>query len=122
VVDDEDAVRAVVSRTLQGEGYEVFGARDGGEALRMLDEIAGAIDLVITDLVMPEMGGAKLVEKIAGQYPDVPIAWMSGHPREGNMPRDPQGPPQPFLMKPVAPDALLDTIARLLSRTPKGTV
>jgi DNA-binding NtrC family response regulator len=77
---------------------------------------------VITDLVMPEMGGVKLVEKIALRYPELPIVWMSGHPREGDMPRDPQGRPQPFLMKPVAPDALLDAIARVLSRTPNGTV
>jgi two-component system cell cycle sensor histidine kinase/response regulator CckA len=121
VVEDEDAVRAVVSRTLQGQGYEVFGARDGVEALRMLDEIGGAIDLVITDLIMPQMGGTKLVEQIARRYADVPIVWISGHPREGDVPRDSQGRPQPFLMKPVAPDALLDTIARVLSRTPNGT-
>jgi two-component system cell cycle sensor histidine kinase/response regulator CckA len=121
VVDDEDAVRVVVSRTLQAEGYEVFGARDGKEALRMLDEIGGAIDLVITDLVMPELGGAKLVEEIAKRYAEIPIVWVSGHPREGDIPRDQHGRQQPFLMKPVAPDALLDTVARLLSKTPNGT-
>ena len=121
MVDDEDAVRVVISRTLQAEGYEVFGARDGKEALGMLDEIGGAIDLVITDLVMPEIGGAKLVEQIAQRYADVPIIWISGHSREDGIPRDQQGRQQPFLMKPVAPDALLDTVARMLSKAANGT-
>jgi CheY-like chemotaxis protein len=121
VVDDEEAVRVVISRTLQAEGYEVFGARDGKQALRMLDEIGGAIDLVITDLVMPELGGVKLVEQIAQRYSDVPIVWISGHPREDEIPPDQQGGQQPFLMKPVAPDALLDTVARMLSKTANGT-
>jgi CheY-like chemotaxis protein len=115
VVEDEDAVRMVVTRTLQAEGYDVFGARDGTEALRMLDEIGGGIDVLITDLVMPEMGGAELVEEIAQRHSDLPIIWMSGHPREGEVPRDRHDRIQPFLMKPIAPDALLDTVARVLS-------
>jgi two-component system, cell cycle sensor histidine kinase and response regulator CckA len=121
VVDDEDAVRVVVSRTLQAEGYEVFGARDGKEALRMLDEIGGGIDLLITDLVMPETGGAKLVGQITQRYPDVPVIWISGHSRGDEVPRDHRGRQQPFLMKPVAPDALLDTVARMLSKAANGT-
>jgi len=121
VVDDEDAVRVVVSRTLQAEGYEVFGARNGKEALRMLDEIGGGIDLVITDLVMPETGGGKLVEKMAQRYADVPVIWISGHSLEGDIPQDQQGRQQPFLVKPVAPDALLDAVARMLSGAANGT-
>jgi CheY-like chemotaxis protein len=121
VVDDEDAVRMVVTRTLQAGGYEVFGAREGAEALRMLEEIGGAIDVLITDLVMPGMGGAELVEEIAQRQSDLPIIWMSGHPREGDIPRDRHDRIQPFLMKPVAPDALLDTVARVLTGAVNGT-
>jgi two-component system cell cycle sensor histidine kinase/response regulator CckA len=117
VVDDEDAVRLVVARTLQAEGYEVFGAREGGEALRMLDQIGGGVDVVITDLVMPGIGGAKLAEILAERYPDVPIVWMSGHPREPGFAKTERDRQQPFLMKPVAPDALLDAVARVLSAT-----
>ncbi len=117
VVDDEDTVRLVVARTLQAEGYEVFGAREGEEALRMLDEIGGGLDAVITDLVMPGIGGAKLAEVLEERYPDLPIVWMSGHPREPGFAKTGKDRQQPFLMKPVAPDALLDTVARVLSRT-----
>jgi DNA-binding NtrC family response regulator len=61
------------------------------------------------------------VEQIAQRYADIPIIGISGHPREDEVPLDQQGRQQPFLMKPVAPDALLDTVARMLSKTPNGT-
>ena len=114
VVDDEDGVRAVVARTLQAEGYEVLVAREGREALRELDEIGGAVDLVITDLVMPGMGGVQLARELAQRYPSISLVWMSGHPREFEFPRDMPSKDQQFLMKPVSPDALLDTIGSVL--------
>jgi PAS domain S-box-containing protein len=116
VVDDEDSVRAVVARTLQAEGYEVLEAREGHEALRELEEIGGAADLVITDVVMPGMGGAELGRKLAERYPGLPLVWMSGHPREFEFPRGTPAKDQPFLMKPVSPDALLDTVEAVLKR------
>jgi two-component system cell cycle sensor histidine kinase/response regulator CckA len=114
VVDDEDGIRAIVARTLQAEGYEVLVAREGQEAMRELDEIGGAVDLVLADLVMPGMSGAQLGQELAGRYPSLPLVWMSGHPREFEFPREMPVKDQPFLMKPVAPDALLDTVARAL--------
>jgi two-component system, cell cycle sensor histidine kinase and response regulator CckA len=114
VVDDEEAIRAVVGRMLQGEGYEVLRARDGLEALRELQEIGGAVDLVITDLVMPAMGGRVLADELARRYPALPIVWMSGHPRDVEFPRDVPGPERAFLMKPVAPETLLETVTQVL--------
>ncbi len=116
VVEDEDAVRAVVARTLQAEGYEVLGAREGKEALRELEEIGGAVDLVITDLVMPGMGGGQLGRELAQRYPSVPLLWISGHPREAELPRNLPGKDHAFLMKPVSPDALVDTVNRILEQ------
>jgi PAS domain S-box-containing protein len=114
VVDDEDPVRTVVSRTLQAEGYEVLLAREGREALRELEEIGGAVDLVITDLVMPGMGGRVLSQELARRYPKLPLIWMSGHPREVEFPRQTPGKEQVFLMKPMPAAVLLDTVARVL--------
>lgn len=114
VVDDEEAIRAVVGRMLQAEGYEVLRARDGMEALRELKEVGGAVDLVITDLVMPGMGGRVLGQELARRYPGLPLVWMSGHPREVEFPREMPGHENPFLMKPVSPGALLDTVSRVL--------
>jgi CheY-like chemotaxis protein len=120
VVDDEEAIRAIVARTLQVEGYEVLVAGDGNEALRELDEIGGAIDLVITDLMMPGMGGAQLGRQLAKRYPSVPLIWMSGHPREVEFPREMPSKNQQFLMKPVGPDALLDAVARALEKAARA--
>jgi two-component system, cell cycle sensor histidine kinase and response regulator CckA len=114
VVDDEEAIRAVVSRMLQAEGYEVLRARDGTEALRELGEVGGAVDLVITDLVMPGMGGHVLGAELARRYPELPLVWMSGHPRDVEFPREMPGHEYPFLMKPVSPRALLEMVSRVL--------
>jgi two-component system, cell cycle sensor histidine kinase and response regulator CckA len=117
VVDDEEAIRAVVSRMLQAEGYEVLRARDGMEALRELQEVGGAVDLVVTDLVMPGMGGRVLGAELARRYPGLPLVWMSGHPRDVEFPRDVPGHEHPFLMKPISPEALLEVVGRSLQNT-----
>jgi two-component system cell cycle sensor histidine kinase/response regulator CckA len=114
VVEDEDAVRAVVVRTLQVDGYEVLGARNGREALKILEEVGGAIDLVITDIVMPVMGGGRLARELSRRYPNIPLIWMSGHPRETELHTSEVGEGQLFLHKPVAPGVLLDAVAEVL--------
>jgi two-component system cell cycle sensor histidine kinase/response regulator CckA len=120
VVDDEEAIRVVVSRMLQAEGYEVLRARDGMEALRELQEVGGAVDLVITDLVMPGMGGRSLGRELARRYPGLPLVWISGHPRDVEFPREVPGHQYPFLMKPVSPGALLETVSRALQDVSKS--
>jgi PAS domain S-box-containing protein len=117
VVDDEEAVRSIVGRMLQSEGYEVLRARDGREALRELQEVGGAVNLVLSDLVMPVMGGRLLGEELTRRYPGIPMIWISGHPRDVEFPRDTPGYEHPFLMKPVSPEALLETVSRTLQRT-----
>jgi len=114
VVEDEGAVRAIVTRTLQGDGYDVLGARDGREALKLLEEVAGAVSLVITDIVMPGMGGGQLVRELGRRYPAIAVIWMSGHPRESELHAGDVAPSHVFLHKPVAPAVLLDTVAEVL--------
>ena len=116
VVEDEDPVRAIVTRTLQAEGYEVIGAREGEEALEELDEIGGAVNLVLTDIVMPGMSGRALATELSRRYRHIPIIWMSGHTRETELQKGEIGKDEPFLQKPISPEVLLDTIARLIER------
>jgi two-component system cell cycle sensor histidine kinase/response regulator CckA len=120
VVDDEEAIRAVVGRMLQAEGYEVLRAQDGLEALRELQEVGGSVDLVITDLVMPGMGGRVLGEEMARRYPGIPLIWISGHPRDVEFPREIPGYERPFLMKPVSAEALLETVSRVLQASSRS--
>jgi two-component system cell cycle sensor histidine kinase/response regulator CckA len=114
VVDDEAMVREVIVRTLSNNGYEVHQAVQGDDALDQLRKLRGQVDLVISDVVMPVMGGAELALKLSEQYPDVPIIWMSGYPRETVIGRGRLGVDQPFLQKPVPPAILLDTVARTM--------
>jgi CheY-like chemotaxis protein len=116
VVDDEDPVRAVIARTLQAEGYDVLGARQGREALYYLDQIGGAVDAVLTDLVMPGMGGHELTEELSRRYPKIPVIWMSGHPREIESRDGPVEKAHAFLQKPVPPHILLQVISQVLTR------
>jgi signal transduction histidine kinase/CheY-like chemotaxis protein len=119
VVDDEDALRWMVSRILQEEGYEVVQARNGREALERLAR-EGRVDLVLTDVVMPVLGGRELVERIAVDYPGLPVIWMSGHPHDTAFAdAGPGGGPasaHPFLQKPTPADVLARTVAGVLAR------
>ena len=76
VADDEDAVRAYVSRALELHGFEVSVVADGGEALERLD--AERFDLLLSDIVMPVMDGIALALKASRDYPDLRILMMTG--------------------------------------------
>jgi len=102
-------------RTLQAEGYEVIGARNGKEALEELDEIGGSVNLVLTDVVMPGLSGRQLALEMSQRYQDVPIIWMSGHSKELELQNGQVVASEPFLHKPVPPDLLLDTVAAVLA-------
>ena len=115
VVDDEDAVRSVVSRTLEEEGYEVSPARNGREALECLAG-SGRMDVVLTDVVMPELGGRELVERLAADYPGLPVIWMSGHPHDAAFADGGPAGAHPFLQKPFPTDVLVRTVEGLLAR------
>ena len=116
VVEDEDPVREVVARILQGEGYEVLSARHGAEALTCLEEVGGAVDIVIADVVMPVMGGRELTAELRRRYPNLPVVWMSGHPREVELRFSDQTKDLAFLQKPIPPRVLSETIAQVLQR------
>lgn len=78
VVEDQSGVRSMVRQSLERVGYCVLDATHGREALKLCATESG-IDLVVTDMVMPEMGGRELAEEIRANYPDIPILYMSGY-------------------------------------------
>jgi two-component system cell cycle sensor histidine kinase/response regulator CckA len=107
VVDDDDNVRIVVSRMLQQEGYEVVAATNGIEALACMAREGDTIDLVLTDVVMPGMGGPELIKRLQASHPAVPAISMSGYPRDAY---DDQESTHLFLQKPVSPEALFQAV------------
>lgn len=114
VVDDEDIVRQIVVRTLARAGFEVVEARDGEEALALVDEAPNRFHLVLTDLVMPRMDGRTLAEKIEGRISWEKIVFMSGYTGEQLEIRRPGAKAVHFIAKPFRPGALVDVIYRAM--------
>jgi CheY-like chemotaxis protein len=79
LVEDDNQVRAVASRILGSKGYRVLEAPDGDVALQLLSGQSGAVDLLLTDVVLPRMGGRVLAEKVAELQPRVRILFASGY-------------------------------------------
>jgi two-component system, cell cycle sensor histidine kinase and response regulator CckA len=110
LVEDDDAVRGLVRRTLVGNGFHVLEARDGEEALQLATESDSPIDVVVTDYNMPNMSGDELAERLATARPDAGIVMMSGFP-ETALARNGYAPTRRrFLEKPFTPVSLVRAV------------
>lgn len=116
VVDDEAPIREVMVLTLRGEGYHVLQATNGQEALAVAEHHAAPIDVIVSDIVMPQMGGATLLEHLRRWYPGIRFLLVSGFPDGQKLLRSVAGTPTSFLGKPFAPDDLLRAVRELLDR------
>ena len=113
VVDDEPDVRRMICRFLARGGYGTYEAADGAEALASLRG-GLAVDLVLSDIVMPQVNGVELLETLSVSRPDLPILLMSGH-AAGDLPRAITA-PCGILMKPFTQERLVDEVRRCLSK------
>jgi CheY-like chemotaxis protein len=117
LVDDEEGVRKLVQAVLQSNGYDVLEASNGVMALAAFEKNAHKIDLVLTDVVMPQMTGFELGAQLATRNPGVKILYMSGY-------RDNTGAPgdlaPALLNKPFTPDALLTRVREALDAATPG--
>jgi two-component system, cell cycle sensor histidine kinase and response regulator CckA len=115
VAEDEDAVRALTVRILRKRGYQVLEARDGRNALDIAREYDGDISLLVTDVIMPHMGGRELSERLAEIRPDIKILFMSGYTDDQLLQRGVlQSGSGNFLEKPFTPDALASKVREVL--------
>jgi nitrogen-specific signal transduction histidine kinase/CheY-like chemotaxis protein len=120
VVEDEDVVRAMACRGLREQGYTVLEARHGREALDQLEEGRDAIDLVISDVVMPELGGRELGSHLAALQPELPILYMSGYTGDDVIQRGLLEPGVPFQQKPFTPEGLARKVREMLDGRGSG--
>ncbi|MBL8566364.1 MAG: response regulator [Hyphomicrobiaceae bacterium] len=82
LVEDEDGVRTFAVRALRSRGFEVLEASNGAEALDILAEHKGRLDIVVSDVVMPEMDGPTLLKELRKSHPDLKFVFMSGYPND----------------------------------------
>ena len=112
VVDDVEVVRTFTAMVLKSQGYTVLEADRGFEALRIFSEKKDRIDLVLTDIRMPEMNGLELARQLTRHRPDIKVLFMSGYPSTDNVNFTlPEGqelvePREDFLQKPFTPERL----------------
>ncbi|MHC5652889.1 cell cycle histidine kinase CckA [Stappia sp. ICDLI1TA098] len=107
LVEDEEAVRAFAARALTSRGYTVHEASSGAEALEIMEETGGDVDLVVSDVVMPEMDGPSLLRELRKTRPDLKIIFVSGYAEdafEKNLPENQKFSflPKPFTLKQLA--------------------
>ena len=115
LVEDEPRVRRLMLEALRRDGHSVLGAGDGREALVLAEAQAEPIDLVVTDVVMPRMGGRELVETLRRRQPELRVLFVSGYPddtmlRRGIIPNGAE-----FLQKPFQPATLVHRVRELLA-------
>ena len=114
LAEDEAAVRALVKRVLIRAGYLVLEAADGREAAQVWREHSAEIDLILTDLIMPELGGRTLIAQLLVERPSLRFLFMSGYTGDGCDHRDLESGGSNFLEKPFAPGDLIQKIEAIL--------
>ena len=118
VVEDEASVRNSIRRILTRQGYTVLEARHGADALQVIDETKGPIDLVMTDLMMPEMSGRELIPELQALSRPPKVVVMSGYDGPAVMRGDSLPPGTGFLEKPFTVEGLLQTVRAALDAKP----
>ncbi len=114
LVEDDELVRTLVETLLQKAGYHVLTAADGIEGLDVFREHGERIELVMTDLVMPKLGGRGLVERLAAQYGPLRVLYMSGYSDEEVKRHGEIEPGSHFIGKPFAAREMLDQVRAVL--------
>jgi CheY-like chemotaxis protein/anti-sigma regulatory factor (Ser/Thr protein kinase) len=120
VVEDNDAVRAVIRESLRAAGLHVLEARDGVEALELYGATADTIDLLVSDVLMPRMNGQELGVRLRERNPDAKVIFVSGYPEPARKRGEKVVPIEPILYKPFTPRELLAVVrAALVGVSPR---
>jgi PAS domain S-box-containing protein len=114
LVEDEALVRDIGTQALRLQGYTVLAAEDGEEALQVLRQHPGEIDLVVTDLVMPVMGGRELADRLHKTHPHLKVLFISGYTDDTIVRRGILEPGAAFIQKPFTPTDLARKVRELL--------
>jgi two-component system, cell cycle sensor histidine kinase and response regulator CckA len=118
VAEDEDGVRSLTKEVLEKYGYTVLEASNGEEALRIAERHEGPLDLLLSDVVMPRMGGPELAQELLARRPAVKVLYMSGYTDHPMVRRGVVNAGVAFLQKPFTPTVLVSRIREILESPP----
>jgi hypothetical protein len=119
LVENAEPLRALAKEFLKGSGYAVLEAENGKEALRIANAFGGPIDLLLTDVIMPEMGGKKLAEQLKSLRPTTKVLFMSGYSDDSIVQSGIRVLEMVFLEKPFTREVLLRKVRRILDEAPQ---
>ncbi len=119
IAEDESAVRELSGRILTGCGYRVLLAAHAGEAFAMSHRDTGPIDLLVTDVVMPGLGGRELAQQLVESHPNLKVLYMSGYTDNAIIHHGRLDPGVAFLQKPFLPSDLAREVRQVLDASDK---
>jgi CheY-like chemotaxis protein len=114
LVEDEPVVRSLVRRMLEGNGYDVVEAENGAAALEYAGKLDTPIDVLLTDIVMPNMSGRELAERLRALHPETLVLYTSGYTDAGIVGEDELGDRTHFIQKPFSMTELTERIRLLV--------
>ncbi len=120
LAEDDERVRGLVRAVLEGHGYRVLEAEDGGAALSVSERHEGLIHLLLTDVVMPKLSGRELADQLAQSRPETKVLYMSGYTDESIVHHGVLDANTPFIQKPFEPEALARKVRELLDEEARG--
>jgi anti-anti-sigma factor len=118
LVEDEDGVRDLVGDILQENGYAVLEARDGGQAIQISESHPGPIHLLLTDVVMPQIGGRALAERLAPLRPEMKVLYMSGYTENAIVHHGVLDQGTAYVQKPFRAETLTQKVREVLDTAP----
>jgi PAS domain S-box-containing protein len=119
-VEDDTGLRSLIEEVLSSAGYSVFVAPDGASALRISDEYAGRIQLLLTDVILPKMSGTEIASRLTGLRPEMKVLFMSGYTKNAMAANGTLDSEVNFIQKPWTPRGLCEKIHTVLT-TPSST-
>jgi len=119
LVEDDDQVRTVAHDILRRSGYQVIAARHAGEALLHSEDHLGTIDLLLSDVVMPQMNGPALAKRLVQSRPNMKVIFMSGYMDDSIVRHGVLSARAAFLQKPITPETLTTKVRQVLDVEPE---
>lgn len=117
LVEDSEMVRRLTHDMLEAHGYRIIAAHNGREGLSLLEDMNREIDLILTDVIMPDMGGREMFMQASAKYPDLKVIYMSGYTGDVVGPEGQLSEKEEFIQKPFSMHQMLQKVHNLLHRS-----